>query len=59
MAASTTIVAMLPLMYMGLGALKGFAIVTIVGSLMGVLIARPAYAAIVNAMNLKRAEQQP
>jgi len=45
-AAATTIVAMIPLGYMGFGALRGFAIVTIVGVLIGIFIARPAYGAI-------------
>ena len=46
-AAATTIAAMIPLGYMGFGALRGFAIVTIVGVLIGILIARPAYGAII------------
>ena len=46
-AAATTIIAMLPLAYVGLGRLRGFAIVTIVGVLSGVLITRPAYGRIV------------
>ncbi len=40
------IAAMLPLMFMGVGTLKGFAITTIIGVLIGVLITRPAYTAI-------------
>jgi preprotein translocase subunit SecD len=48
MAASTVIFAMLPLLFMGLGMLKGFAIITILGALIGVIIARPAYAAIIS-----------
>jgi preprotein translocase subunit SecD len=46
-AASTTIAAMLPLAYpgfTGLYALRGFAIVTILGVLIGLLITRPAFA---------------
>jgi len=42
-AAATTIIAMSPLTFLGLGDLTGFAIVTIVGVLVGVLITRPAY----------------
>ncbi|WP_276273013.1 preprotein translocase subunit SecD [Haloarcula litorea] len=42
-AAATTIVAMSPLMVLSLGDLSGFAIITIVGVLIGVLITRPAY----------------
>ncbi len=46
-AASTTIAAMMALAYpafSGLYALRGFAIVTIIGVLIGILVARPAYA---------------
>lgn len=46
-AAATTIIAMSPLLWMGFGALKGFAITTIVGVLIGVLIARPAYGRVI------------
>ncbi|MFB6183579.1 MAG: preprotein translocase subunit SecD [Haloarculaceae archaeon] len=42
-AAATTIVAMSPLAVMSLQDLQGFAIVTIVGVLLGVLVTRPAY----------------
>jgi len=42
-AAATTIVAMLPMVAFPLGDLSGFAIITIVGVLIGVLITRPAY----------------
>jgi preprotein translocase subunit SecD len=42
-AAATTIVAMSPLMVLSLGDLSGFAIITIVGVLLGVLVTRPAY----------------
>ncbi|MBI4214649.1 hypothetical protein HY546_01510 [archaeon] len=50
MSAATVIFAMLPLLFMGLGALKGFAITTILGSLIGVFIARPAFAEIINIL---------
>jgi len=42
-AAATTIIAMSPLMVLSLGDLTGFAIVTIVGVLIGVLVTRPAW----------------
>ncbi|WP_281194669.1 preprotein translocase subunit SecD [Halorubrum sp. F4] len=42
-AAATTIVAMSPLMVLSLGDLSGFAIFTILGVLIGVLVTRPAY----------------
>ncbi|MCL2862522.1 MAG: preprotein translocase subunit SecD [Methanimicrococcus sp.] len=45
-AAATTIIAMAPLVFLGFAALKGFAITTIVGVFIGVLIARPAYSSI-------------
>ncbi|WNY23616.1 Protein translocase subunit SecD [Methanimicrococcus hongohii] len=54
-AAATTVVAMLPLISsLGFGTLKGFAIVTIAGVLIGVLIARPAYSAILRYILTKR-----
>ncbi len=43
----TTVAAMLPLIQAGGGALKGFAITTIVGVTIGVLITRPAYGKVV------------
>ncbi len=49
-AAATVLVAMSPLLVMGFGALKGFAVITIVGVLIGVFIARPAYAVIIQGM---------
>ncbi|MBS1263019.1 MAG: Protein-export membrane protein SecD [Methanonatronarchaeales archaeon] len=42
-AAFTTIIAMTPLYIMGLGRLSGFAIMTIIGVLVGILVTRPAY----------------
>lgn len=39
----TTVIAMGPLAYLQLGDLRGFAIVTIIGVFIGVLITRPAY----------------
>lgn len=44
--AAIVITAMLPLIVLGLGTLKGFAITTIVGVLIGIFITRPAYTAI-------------
>jgi preprotein translocase subunit SecD len=46
-AAFTTIAAMLPLMFLGIGLIRGFAITTIVGVLVGILITRPAFARII------------
>lgn len=50
-AAATVIVAMLPLILaMDSSALRGFAEITIIGVLIGVFIARPAYAVIIQGM---------
>ena len=46
-AAATAIIAMSPLILMGFGALKGFAITTIIGVLLGILIARPVYGKVI------------
>ncbi len=46
-AAATVVAAMLPLMFLGIGLVRGFAITTIIGVLVGILITRPAYAQIV------------
>jgi preprotein translocase subunit SecD len=56
-AAATLIGAMLPLIFLGIGLVKGFAITTIVGVLVGVLIARPAYARIVE-MTISRQHEK-
>ena len=46
----TTIVAMIPLYWAGAGLFKGFAITTIIGAMIGVFIARPAYAAVIEIL---------
>jgi preprotein translocase subunit SecD len=46
-AAATVVIAMLPLALMDLSTLKGFAIITILGVLVGVLVTRPAYGRII------------
>ncbi len=46
-AAATTSVAMLPLLYMGFGALTGFALIIIIGVILGTIIARPAYGRVI------------
>ncbi len=45
----TTVVAMIPLFWAGAGALKGFALTTILGVTIGVFITRPAYAVAIEA----------
>ncbi len=49
-AAATTIIAMSPLVVMGFGALKGFAITTIIGVFIGVVIARPVYGVVIKEL---------
>jgi len=46
-AAATVVIAMLPLLLMDLSTLKGFAMITILGVLVGVLVTRPAYGKII------------
>jgi preprotein translocase subunit SecD len=46
-AAATVIIAMVPLMLMPLTTLQGFALITILGVLVGVIITRPAYGKII------------
>ena len=46
-AGGTVIAAMIPLMIIGFGLLRGFAITTIIGVLVGILIVRPAFGEIV------------
>ena len=50
MSAGALTFAMAPLLFMGLGVLKGFAITTIIGVFVGVFITRPAYASIVKRL---------
>ena len=45
-AASTTIAAMLPMIFIGIGVMRGFAIVTTLGVLVGIIITRPAFSVI-------------
>jgi len=49
-AAATVVIAMVPLVLMDLSTLKGFAIITIMGVLVGVIITRPAYGRIIMAI---------
>ena len=44
--AYTVIAAMLPLMVIGVGALKGFAITTMLGVIIAIVVTRPAYMSI-------------
>lgn len=48
--AGTVIAAMIPLLFLGFGLLRGFAIVTIIGVLSGILITRPAFGAIIEKL---------
>lgn len=49
-AAATVIIAMLPLVLMDLSTLRGFAIITILGTMVGILVTRPAYGKIIMAI---------
>jgi preprotein translocase subunit SecD len=49
-AAATTIAALATLFFVGYGAMKGFAIVMIIGILAAILVTRPAYGRIVNTI---------
>ncbi|MGA9187092.1 MAG: preprotein translocase subunit SecD, partial [Methanosarcina sp.] len=49
-AASTNIIALSPLVVMGFGSLRGFAITTIIGVLIGVIIARPVYGIVIKEL---------
>jgi len=49
-AAATVVIAMVPLMVMPLTTLQGFALITIMGVLVGVTITRPAYGRIIMAI---------
>ncbi|TAN42937.1 MAG: preprotein translocase subunit SecD [Candidatus Methanoperedens sp.] len=57
-AAATVVIAMSPLLIMGFGALKGFAVITIIGVLIGVGIARPAYAVIIQGMLVETSDEK-
>jgi len=46
----TTAAAMMPLLFAGAGLLKGFALTTLAGMIIGVLIARPAYGAMIEIL---------
>ncbi|MEA3429851.1 MAG: MMPL family transporter [Nanoarchaeota archaeon] len=46
----TTFVAMMPLAFVGAGVLRGFAFITLTGLLIGVVIARPAYAKVIELL---------
>ncbi len=49
-AASTNIIALSPLVVMGFGTLKGFAITTIIGVFIGVIFARPVYGVVIKEL---------
>lgn len=49
-AAATVVIAMIPLMVMPLTTLQGFALITIMGVLVGVIVTRPAYGRIIMAI---------
>lgn len=56
--ASTVIAAMLPMAVIGIGAMRGFAIVTAIGVLIGIFITRPAFGKIAEAVLQKDIESE-
>jgi preprotein translocase subunit SecD len=50
LSAATVVIAMLPLALMDLSTLRGFAIITILGVLVGILVTRPAYGKVIMAI---------
>ena len=57
-AAATTIAAMFMLATLGFGAMRGFAIITILGVLISVLITRPAYAQIIGTLLTRETKRE-
>ena len=55
-AASTVVIAMSPLVVMGFGTLKGFAITSIIGVVIGVIVARPVYGLIIKELLEEKGE---
>jgi preprotein translocase subunit SecD len=52
-AAGTIVAAMIPLMFIGIGAMRGFAIITTIGVLIGVFITRPAFPIVARKLLIK------
>jgi len=52
--AATTLAAMAPLIILGIGMIRGFAITALVGTLIGILVTRPAYAGIIETVMSKK-----
>lgn len=50
--ASTTIAAMLPLGVIGIGIMRGFAVTTVIGVLVGIFITRPTYGKIIEKLEI-------
>ena len=48
---ATVVVAMIPLLFAGAGLLKGFALTTIIGLTIGVLVTRPTYASVIEILS--------
>ena len=52
--AATVVAAMFPLIFLGVGMLKGFAITIVIGVTVGIMITRPAYAAILEKIKKEK-----
>ncbi len=57
-AAATMIAALVPLMFIGVGLVRGFAITTIIGIFVGTLITRPAYGSIIEGFVERSAKKE-
>ncbi len=51
--AASTIGAMIPVMTIGAGAVRGFAITTIIGVIVGITVTRPAYAIVLDVLDVE------
>lgn len=55
---AATVAAMIPLWNAGAGLIRGFAVTTIVGVTIGVFLTRPAFASIIEKMDLRHEEEE-
>jgi protein-export membrane protein SecD len=57
-AASTIIASLVPMLFIGMGAMKGFAVTTLLGIFIGVVITRPAFAIVAQKVLESRASSE-
>lgn len=61
-AASTIIASVVPMMFIGIGAMKGFAVTTLLGIFIGIVITRPAFAIVAQRVletRVKKQQEEP